>query len=215
MDRRAFQAVVLATMGTSACGGFGSQPPEQLPIVKDADGGIHRLAVKGPYRAYYNRNGLLERIEYDSNGDKARDRIVYYSDGKNPRLIEVDTDLDGHIDRWEEYASGGEVPSRIGTASRGSVPDRWATLGANGQVERFEYDANHDTKTERAEWFKDGRVVRVEVDTDGDGRFDRWQDLGGGRLSAEDLDVDADGKPDHRLRYAADGRLLGIERLKR
>jgi len=54
-------------------------------------------------------------------------------------------------------------------------------------------------------------VVAVELDSDHNGAIDRWQTMGGGRLLEEQLDTDGDGRPDRRLRYGAQGQLLGLE----
>jgi hypothetical protein len=179
------------------------------------DGREYYLLDRGPYKAFYDSWGRLQRIEYDSNGDGKPDHIAFHDGEKSPHLLEVDEDFDSHIDRWEEYDPRG-VLTRVGLSRRGSDrPDFWIVPGPDGLTPaRKEYDENGDGQVDRVELLKDGLVVQIQVDADRDGRMDRWQNFSGGRLTSEELDTDGDGKPDRRIRYGDKGRVVALERIQ-
>jgi hypothetical protein len=168
--RRAVPLVLAACSFACArqCGGLGGGPPAGVPTVKDADGKEYFLVDKGPYKAFYDHWGRLERIEYDKNGDGRPDHIAHYQGGRTARLLEVDEDGDGYVDRWEYY-DGDAVLSKTGRARHGHRPDTWTYPGADGQPRRIEYDDDGDGVVERAELFENGRLVAVELDTSRDG----------------------------------------------
>ena len=204
-------ALLLALTG---CGGRRGQPPDRPPIVKDAEGREYHLLDRGPYKAYYDTWGRLQRVDYDDNGDGRADHIAHHDGARMPHLIEIDEDHDGNIDRWEKYGVDG-VLLKAGTASRpGGGPEVWTVPGPDGTPKRREYDADGDGRAERAEILEAGVVVAVELDLDRDGRPDRWQSWRDGRLVSEDADTDGDGHPDVRIRHGAGGS-VEAERLPR
>jgi hypothetical protein len=208
------RATLILFVITSACGGQHGRPPDRPPIVKDAEGREYHLLDRGAYKAYYDRWGRLQRIEYDENGDGRADHIAHHDGARLPHLIEIDEDHDGQVDRWERYGPDG-VLQKVGTTSRpGGLPDVWTILGPGGEPKQREIDADGDGKPERTEILEGGVVVAVELDLDGDGRVDRWQRWSGGRLVQEEIDSDGDGRPDVRLQHQGAGA-MGAERLKR
>jgi hypothetical protein len=203
--------VALCCPGCRGCGARGGLPPEAPPLKTDRDGVKRYELERGPFKAFYDQWGRLERIERDSNGDGKVDQISHHAGEKEPALIEIDSDFDGNFDRWEYYDHGRLV--KIGAARHGSAPDMWSCLDAQGREERREYDDDHDGKVESVHHLVNGHLARVEVDTDRDGRFDRWQLWSGGRLVGEELDTDGDGRPDREIRYRDDGRIEAIDRV--
>jgi hypothetical protein len=196
------------------CGGLGGQPPVGDAVrVVGADGQEVLLVDKGAYKAWYDKWGRLGRIEFDKNGDRRPDHIAHYEGGRTARLLEIDEDFDGRIDRWEYYEGSGAL-SKVGRARRsGGAPDLWTFPGPDGAPRRLEYDDDHDGKAERAELVEKGQVAGVELDTDGDGRPDRWQRWVKGKLRGEELDTDQDGRADRRLAFDEGGRILGVEKI--
>ena len=206
-------AVALALGGCAGrCGARGGLPPPGLPMFTGADGQKYHLLDKGPYKAYYDRWGRLQRLEYDSNRDGRPDQVALHDGAKVPREIQVDQDFDGRTDRWERYSPSGQL-ERVGTTKTGERPDTWAAHGTDGSLSRMEYDQDGDSRIERAEILKDGLVSAVEIDADRDGRMDRWQAWEKGRLQSETLDTDGDGAPDRRIRYDPSGRAASLEPL--
>jgi len=210
--------IVSAALFASACSGRGcgwgsaGVPAGGLPAIT-RDGRSYTVLDKGAWKGFYDAQGRLAIVEYDSNGDHRADYIAHYDESKRIRLIEVDEDNDAWVDRWEHYGPSG-VLEKVGRwrKKRGKA-DEWTYRDADGHVRRVEYDDDGDGKPERAESLKDGLVVGVETDTDRDGRMDRWQTWDHGRLVAEALDTNGDGKPDRRLTYGRDGRLTKVERV--
>ena len=193
------------------CGAKGGLPPGRPPTVKGPDGETYHLVDKGAYKAYYDRWGRLQRIEYDSNGDGRADHIARHDGRKHAYQIDVDVDFDGRPDRWERYDDSGRLLKMGSASAPGRAPDTWEFPGPDGAPARREHDANADGVPERVEILDAGRVGEVHIDADRDGRVDRWQKWEGGRLAQEDLDTDGDGRGDRRLRYDARGKLLGVE----
>jgi len=194
------------------CGTHGGRAAGRPGIVTGADGVARYEVDKGKVQAYYDHWGRLERLEVDSNGDGKPDRVSHHMGKKQPSLIDIDTDFDGRIDRWEYYDDDGQL-TKIGASRRGGAPDMWAVLDVQGKVVRREYDDDHKGKVNRVEILDGGRVAQTEVDSDRDGRIDRWQHWSQGRLTSEELDTDGDGKPDRVLFYGSDGKLSGMRRL--
>ena len=208
-------AVVSAACSDRACGGRGGLPPGGLPTVKRGDGRDYRLLDKGAWRGFYDPQGRIAIVEYDSDGDGRADYIAHYDERRQIRLIEVDEDHDSWVDRFEYYDAAG-VLEKVGRwrKQRGRA-DEWTYRAPDGRPARIEYDDDGDGKPERAEVLRDGLVVRIETDSDRDGRPDRWQAWERGRLVSEELDTDGDGQPDRRLVFGSRARLLRVERLPR
>jgi hypothetical protein len=211
--RRAVLALAVSGLAGCAgqCGARGGLPPPRPPTVKGPDGTVYHLVDKGAYKAFYDRWGRLQRIEYDSNGDGRADHVARHDGRKHAYQVDVDLDFDGRPDRWERYDDEGRL-LKVGTASGpGRAPDRWEVAGPDGSAARREHDADGDGVPERVEILDAGRVAEVQIDSDRNGRIDRWQKWEAGRLAQEDLDTDGDGRGDRRLRYDARGKLLGVE----
>ena len=205
-------AVLLATScGDRACGGRGGRPPRGLPTVERGDGRTYHLLDEGPWKGYYDNEGRIAVIEYDSSGDGRPDHIAHYDDQRQIRLIEIDEDHDSWVDRWEHYDAAG-VLEKVGRGHREKGrADEWTHRNPDGLPARIEYDDTGDGEVDRVEIFRDGVVARVETDSNRDGRIDRWQYWGGGRLASEELDTDGDGTPDRRLVFGPGARLLKVE----
>jgi hypothetical protein len=202
---------LLAASCAGQCGARGGLPPPRPPTIKGPDGTTYHLVERGPYKAFYDAWGRLQRIEYDSNGDGRPDQIARHDGRRRAHRMDVDADFDGRTDRWETYDDEGRL-LKVGTAREpGRAPDLWTTPAAPGRPERREHDKDGNGVVERVEIVRDGLVTAVEVDGDGDGRMDRWQRWEQGRLVAEDLDTDRDGAADRTLRYDPRGRVLALE----
>ena len=92
-------ALVCMAVAAAGCAAEGSDPRLPRP----------RLAEKGQYQALYAPDGRLERLLYDSNGDRRADVVsLYGADGKLQRS-EIDTDFDGVVDRREWYDGDGRL----------------------------------------------------------------------------------------------------------
>src|SRR5262245_8296785 len=137
-------AVALICLG---CGGRGGRPPEKPPTLRGPDGREYHLLERGPYKAYYDAWGRLQRIDYDADGDGRPDHIAHHDGARTPRLIEVDEDRDGLVDRWESYEQGRLV--KVGLSRRGGAPDVWLFPQPDGGQARREYDEDGDGRVDR------------------------------------------------------------------
>jgi hypothetical protein len=210
-------AVLILAAWSAACGRAcrDTQPPPgqaQIPTLKGPDGREYVLLARGSHKPHFDAQNLLERVEYDRNGDGKPDQVARHNGKRVPELVEDDDDFDGAADRWIYYNQAGAL-IKVGGTRKGGKPDFWVYQGPDGKPSRQEYDDDGDGRPDRAELLKDGRVTAVEVDADRDGKPDRWQHWEAGRLASEDLDTDNDGKPDRRLRYDAKGAVVGVDPL--
>jgi hypothetical protein len=201
-----------ASCGGWSCGGLGGQPPDRPPVVQAPDGQSYYLIAKGPYKAFYDGWGRLDRIEYDQKGTGKPDRIARYDGLKHAHRLEIDFDFDGHMDRYEDYDPEGHL-IRFATIGSSGKPDRWTVVGPKGETLRYEYDPKDNGHPERIEYIEGDRIVRVELDSDHDGRIDRWQQWENGRLVSESIDTNGDGKPHRRVFYTREGAIDHVERL--
>jgi hypothetical protein len=202
----------LALLGAACagqCGARGGLPPARPPLVQSAEGPRY-VVTRGRYKAYYDREGRLQRLEHDANGDGHPEEVSHHEGARIPQRLEADPDSDGTVDRWESYDAQG-VLTRIGTSRHGKGPDLWVTLGPDGAEREREYDDDGDRRVERRERLEGGVVVAVEADGDRNGALDRWQTIRAGRVVEERLDTDGDGRADRRVTYDAQGQVLGLE----
>jgi hypothetical protein len=216
LARRAALPLALAALTVACarqCGGLGGGPPLDLPEVTGPDGVKRLLLDKGAYKAWYDLWGRLEKIEYDENGDGNPDHLAHYGGGRKAKLLEVDEDYDGSMDRWEYYDDAGAL-TKVGRARTGRSPDVWSYPGPGDSPRRLEYDDDHDGRIERAEALENGVVAAMELDADRDGKPDRWQRWVKGKLRGEDLDTDGDGKADRRLAFDEKGQILGVQKIE-
>ena len=203
--------LVASACGDRACGGRGGLPPSRLPLVERGDGRSYHFLDKGTWKGFYDEEGRIAVVEYDSNGDGRADHIAHYDQRRQIRILEIDEDHDAWVDRWEHYDEAGLL-EKVGRwrKSPGDA-DEWTYRSPDGQLARIEYDETGDGEVNRADVFEAGIVVRVESDSDGDGQIDRWQRWDEGRLSSEELDTTGDGAPDRRLVFGPGARLLRVE----
>jgi hypothetical protein len=119
--RHSFVAIVLAGLPLS-CGD---------PTLDTRSRRNYGLIEKGPYQSVYDKNGQIERLMYDRNDDRIADAVILYDlDGK-VKQAEIDTDLNGVIDRWEYFEMGHLV--RLGFSRRvPGVPDYFQPVAITG-----------------------------------------------------------------------------------
>jgi hypothetical protein len=196
-------AVPVTLVGAAGC--QREQKPERV-----AEG---YLFEKGPYQGFYDGAGKLTRLLYDQNGDKKADVVMLFYPNGRPRQVEADTDFDGKIDRWQYYSEQGVAEKEGYSRAGNGKPDTWQYFDVKGNLTRREIDEDGDGKIDRTENFVNGRVAAVGIDSDGDGKIERWQTWVDGRVVSEELDIDGDGISDRRLRYGANGHLVGMDNL--
>lgn len=190
--RSAPAACLLAALLGAGCSP-GSGEPAGSP---QADAPV---ATGGAVRPEYDRQGKLQKLEFDRNGDGKMDTWGYM-DGSRVVRVEADENGDGEIDRWEYYRT--ELPP----AKPGEPPP-----GPDRLVERIERATKLDGRVTRTDYFADGELARSEEDTDGNGKVDKWTTYADGSLSMLATDTSGRGTPDRRMVYRADGTLDRVE----
>jgi hypothetical protein len=152
----------------------------------------------------YGADGKLQLLKYDSTGGGAVDTWSYM-DGARVVRIEIDTDTDGRIDRWEHYGSDRNLQKTGLSRRHDGIEDSWAFTGSDGAVIRLDISMHRDGTIDRVEHYEGGIIVRAEEDTDADGRLDKWETYDKTRLTSVAFDTHRRGTPDRRLSYASDG----------
>src|SRR6266550_3009009 len=105
-----------------------------------ACGGVDGVSASGHIRAEYDNDGRLKQLFYDRNKNGRVDTVAFM-DGARFVRIEIDSDEDGLVDRWEYYVGGVLRAVAFDTTGSGR-PDRRLVYGANGTLERLELDPN-------------------------------------------------------------------------
>jgi hypothetical protein len=153
---------------------------------------------------YDAASGRLTLLKYDANGDGNVDTWSYM-DGARVVRIELDSDHNAVVDRWEYYRPDQTI-EKIGTSrARDNTPDSWAFYDDAGAIARLELSTRRDGAVDRVEFFERGARVRAEEDTNADGRVDKWESYDGARLASVAFDTTRRGTPDTRITYAQDG----------
>jgi len=178
--------IPLFALTLGACGGGQSQDRKNIEPVYD------------------QTTGRLKQLNYDSKNTGKFD-TVSYMDGARVLRIEIDTDGDGKVDRWEYYGADQKLEKVGFSRAHDGKEDAWSYAGPDGKVERIDISTRRDGKISRTEHYEKDVPVRAEEDTHGDGRIDKWETFDNGRLTSVAFDTTRRGSPDRRLIYAADG----------
>lgn len=196
--------VLFAAITAAACGYEAPKPVPQAYLFE-----------KGPYQGIYGPDGRIIRLLYDQNGDGKADVVtLFYPGAGAPRQIEVDTDLDGVVDRWEYYTPNGTREREGWARHKPGKPDLWEWTDSKGRLTRREFDDDGDGQIDRIEYYEKGELSLVAVDSDHNGKMDRWQSWVGKRVAREELDLDGDGVADRRLLYGPTGAVIGVEPIR-
>jgi len=150
--------------------------------------------------SYDKSTGKLSQLTVDAKRD-GKPNIYSYMDGTKFVRIEIDTDEDGKIDRWEYYGADQKVEKVGSSRLNDGKPDLWAYQAADGTVSRIELSSKRDGKIDRVEFYEKGSLVRAEQDTDGDGRPDKWETYANGVLTTVGFDTKHTGTPDRVIDY--------------
>jgi hypothetical protein len=161
-------------------------------------------AQKNIQPVYDQVTGRLKQLNYDSKNTGKFD-TVSYMDGARVLRIEIDTDGDGKVDRWEYYGADQKLEKVGFSRAHDGKEDAWSYAGPDGKVERIEISTRRDGKVSRIEHYEKDVPVRAEEDTHGVGHIDKWETFANGHLTSVAFDTTRRGSPDRRLIYAAGG----------
>ena len=177
-----------------------------------------------PSAEYDRETGRLQRLTFDSNAD-GRNDAVGIMDGTKITRIELDTNGNGTVDRWDFFDADRRL-ARVGLARRDDgVMDAVAVYGPGERLLQMEISTRRDGRFDRVEFFENGALARADEDTDGDGRVDKWETyrpnpLAGAAgeaasiVTAVAFDDTSSGRPTRRLVYGPDGTLARAEQVR-
>lgn len=117
------------------------------------------------------RRVLLCR-EVDTDLDGLKDVVRTYNDKGEAIYEKADTDADGRIDTWIQFARG-RIAKVEQDSSGDGLPDE-VRFYIDGQLSRVQRDTNQNGKPDVWEIYEKGRLQRMGVDLDHDGHVDRW-----------------------------------------
>lgn len=168
-----------------------------------------RAAIEPEYNA---NTGELTLLRHDANANGVAETQSHMR-GTRIVQIDVDTDEDGRVDRWEHYDASQRLEKVGFSRGRDGREDAWAYADASGAVVRIESAAPGSSRIIRTEYYEGAGLVRAEEDGDADGRVDRWERYDGGRLVSLAFDTTHSGTATTALTYHADGSVQ-VETLK-
>jgi hypothetical protein len=173
--------VIFCAIGCCACG----QTPQT-----DAD-----------VKAQYDQNtGKLSQLTVNAAKD-GKPNITSHMDGSKFVRIEIDTDENGTIDRWEYYGPDQKLEKVGISRSNDGVVDSWLYEGPDGLPSKVEVSTRRDGRANRTEFYAKGELTRAEEDTDADGRVDKWETYAAGSLATVAFDMAKSGKPTVTIDY--------------
>lgn len=176
-------ASISIALSVAACSSCGDAPREQ------------RVQA-----TYDKTTGKLSQLTVDITKD-GKPNITSYMDGSKFQRIEIDTNEDGKIDRWEYYGADQKL-ERVGfSRSNDGIADAWAFQRSDGSIERVEVSTKRDGKPNRTEFYEKGVLARAEEDTNADGRVDKWERYESGALVSASFDTTRSGRPTTTIDY--------------
>jgi hypothetical protein len=149
---------------------------------------------------YDSETGTLVEISVDAGKD-GKPNIFSYMNGKKIVRVEIDSDEDGRIDRWEQYGDDQRI-LRVGlSGANNGKPDAWAFRSTDGALSKLEISTKRDGRFNRTQFYERGALIKAEEDTDGDGKVDKWETYRDGALATAAFDTNRSGRPTVNIDY--------------
>jgi hypothetical protein len=136
--------------------------------------GARAANVRRVYAVGDERDGrrVLRCREVDTNLDGKKDVVRTYNERGEPLSEQSDSDYDGQLDTWVEFA-GGALSRAEFDRNRDGKADEFKTYSA-GHLARVQRDRTFDGQIDTWEVYEQGQLRRIGTDTDGDERVDKW-----------------------------------------
>jgi hypothetical protein len=137
--------------------------------------GCNRSNTGAPPQATYDPGtGRLTRIAFDADKNGTNESVSYM-DGTTIVRVELDTDDNGAIDRWEFYTPARTI-EKVGFSRRNDgVMDAVTFYNADRTIHHIEISTQRNGRFDKTEFYEHNALVRSEEDTIGDGRADKWE----------------------------------------
>jgi hypothetical protein len=121
-----------------------------------------------------NRHTVLLCREIDSNVDGIKDVVRTFNEKGEPLHEEADTNYDGKIDDWINFANGAIEEEDIDTTYTTGRPNVWKFY-LDGQLSRLRRNTHCATgKPDTWEIYYKNHLERIGEDMTCDGHVDRW-----------------------------------------
>jgi len=159
--------------------------------------------------------GRLARVREDRDHDGFPERTEIYVDGRLNR-IDYDSDGDKRYDSTDQVNPRGVVVMTLTDRNWNTLPERWVQFNARHQIASEWIDENEDSTPERYRAYDmTGRLTEEGIDGDGDGLYEvnrsfntRWPPTAGPLRI--DRDDDRDGIFERRETYSLEGQLRAV-----
>jgi hypothetical protein len=121
-----------------------------------------------------DRHSVLICREIDSNLDGIKDVVRTFNEKGEPLHEEADTNWDGKIDDWLNFAGGRIEEEDVDTTLATGRPNLWKFY-VNGELSRIRRNTHCPSgKADTWEIYYKNRLERVGNDVSCDGHVDRW-----------------------------------------
>lgn len=136
--------------------------------------GSSRANIRRVYAVGTEKDGrrILRCREADTNLDGHKDIIRTYNERGEPQSEQADTDYDGRLDTWIQFAAGKVFRAEVDHNDDGK-PDEFKVYSA-GKLARIQRDTTFNGQIDTWEVYELGQLRRIGRDTDGDQRVDFW-----------------------------------------
>jgi hypothetical protein len=149
----------------------------QLEVSETAGPGSFRPNIRRVFKIVGerdNRHTVLLCREIDSNVDGIKDVVRTFNEKGEPLHEEADTNFDGKIDDWINFANGAIEEEDLDTTYATGRPNVWKFY-LDGQVSRVRRNTHCATgKPDVWEIYFKGHLERIGEDMSCDGHVDRW-----------------------------------------
>lgn len=119
-----------------------------------------------------DRRRVLLCREVDTNFDGIKDVVRTYGEQGEKLTEQADSDYDGFVDTWIQFAEGRPGKLELDGDADGLVEETRFYVG--GKLSRVQRDTNGDRRVDVFEVYDGGELRRIGIDVDHDGQVDRW-----------------------------------------
>lgn len=149
----------------------------QLEVSETAGPGSFRPNVRRVYKVigeHDDRHSVLICRELDTNLDGLKDVVRTFNEQGEPLHEEADTNYDGKIDDWVNFAGGRIEEEDMDTTLSLGRPNLWKFY-VNGELSRVRRNTHCASgKADTWEIYYKNKLERVGNDVSCDGHVDRW-----------------------------------------
>lgn len=162
----------------SLCEGFVHwKENPQLDVSETVGPGSFKPNIRRIYKLIGDsddRHQVLMCREIDTNLDGIKDVVRTFNDKGEPVHEEADTNYDGQIDDWINFANGRIEEEDIDRTLSAGRPDVWKFF-LDGELSRIRRNTHCPSgKPDEWEIYYKGHLERIGEDTTCDGHVDRW-----------------------------------------